>query len=403
MATKRNEGYLILAPEAVDTRTVVQSYADLSTIPLPYNGLNVYVENNDKFYYLSGNTWKPLVTLGTDYDDSWIQPALDGKVSRSGDTMTGSLDVLGTAVVYAGNFILRSSASSNQGSGGNGSGGWYLWTDGNFRSQVDAEQIVNFIGGDNISLDYNSTNNTVTINGQAGGSGFDTESDYTINGSWIFTKSLKANNFVLNSSESTIQGAGYAGWTVSVDGSDNVIASNDTIKFQAGSNVSIDWVNGDTIVINSLGGGGGGVDPSLLDSKYDKAGGLVSGTVEVTQDVLVQGVSKSTNFILNSSASSAVSGQSLYTINSVNTQLEHDKDSILMFSGTGAAQMNVALDSVYSVPVGTVVTLINNRTSTLTISKDAGVTINSAGPYTLETDESKRLVKIGTNKWYLIN
>lgn len=43
-------------------------------------------------------------------------------------------------------------------------GGWTLYTDGVSRGTVTSSEIVNLVGGSNVSLSYSATNNTITIN-----------------------------------------------------------------------------------------------------------------------------------------------------------------------------------------------------------------------------------------------
>lgn len=43
-------------------------------------------------------------------------------------------------------------------------GGWTLYTDGTNRGNISSGEVVNIIGGTNVSLGYSSTNNAITIN-----------------------------------------------------------------------------------------------------------------------------------------------------------------------------------------------------------------------------------------------
>lgn len=59
-------GFDLAAQSPLDARTVVTAYADLATIPdiQKYAGLNVYVEEQKKYYFWDGTTWKEDVSQG---------------------------------------------------------------------------------------------------------------------------------------------------------------------------------------------------------------------------------------------------------------------------------------------------------------------------------------------------
>lgn len=59
-------GFDLAAQSPLDARTVVTAYADLATIPdiQKYAGLKVYVEEQKKYYFWDGATWKEEVSQG---------------------------------------------------------------------------------------------------------------------------------------------------------------------------------------------------------------------------------------------------------------------------------------------------------------------------------------------------
>ena len=59
-------GFDLSAQGPLDARTVVTRYADLDTIPdiQKYAGLKVYVEEQKKYYFWDGTTWKEEVSQG---------------------------------------------------------------------------------------------------------------------------------------------------------------------------------------------------------------------------------------------------------------------------------------------------------------------------------------------------
>lgn len=62
MATRRNTGFYIDAPYPIDGRMRVNTFSDLSAIPIKYDRMLTHVVDEDKDYryYVDTNTWEPL-------------------------------------------------------------------------------------------------------------------------------------------------------------------------------------------------------------------------------------------------------------------------------------------------------------------------------------------------------
>lgn len=80
-------GFDLSAQGPLDARTVVTRYADLDTIPdiQKYAGLKVYVEEQKKYYFWDGTTWKEEVSQGPKGEQGPQGPAgEDGAIGPQG-------------------------------------------------------------------------------------------------------------------------------------------------------------------------------------------------------------------------------------------------------------------------------------------------------------------------------
>lgn len=80
-------GFDLSAQGPLDARTVVTRYADLDTIPdiQKYAGLKVYVEEQKKYYFWDGTTWKEEVSQGPKGEQGPQGPAgKDGEAGPQG-------------------------------------------------------------------------------------------------------------------------------------------------------------------------------------------------------------------------------------------------------------------------------------------------------------------------------
>lgn len=118
MGKDLNTVFNVLAPKPLDSRTQVSAFAGLSTIPVIYNGLKVYVVADDKEYrYYTGTGWVEWTSggggggagvwgsiTGTLSDQTDLQNALDLKFPYIGGTITGAVTVQST--VTATDFLV---------------------------------------------------------------------------------------------------------------------------------------------------------------------------------------------------------------------------------------------------------------------------------------------------------
>ena len=80
------------AEEVVNTTTILDTYANLVSLVYPGDGMFIYVKSNTTLYLTAGGEYLPIIsTVGTDN----IQ-----YVKKTGDTMTGSLEVNTTKVPF---------------------------------------------------------------------------------------------------------------------------------------------------------------------------------------------------------------------------------------------------------------------------------------------------------------
>jgi hypothetical protein len=123
MAKGLNTGLYINAPEPVDGRLKVSTYAGLALIPIVYIGLKTYVVDEDKEYryYSSGwAIWNPGVGGGSSVwgsitgsiaNQSDLILELGYKYDKTGGYVAGSVEV--RDAVTASNVILTGSSASS--------------------------------------------------------------------------------------------------------------------------------------------------------------------------------------------------------------------------------------------------------------------------------------------------
>lgn len=119
MSKSINTSFKVNAPFPLDTRTQVSTFAGLSQIAVKYEGLKVYVKDEDKeyrYYNTGWQEWSPgggggagvwgSIT-GTLSDQTDLQNALNLKFNVAGGTITGKTIVLDEVEAY--NFLIYGS------------------------------------------------------------------------------------------------------------------------------------------------------------------------------------------------------------------------------------------------------------------------------------------------------
>jgi hypothetical protein len=164
--------------------------SDLTFDVVP-SAINTSALNNDAGWTSNTGTVSSLGDLGItatstelNYVDgvtSSIQTQLNGKISEvttsnglTGGGTSSSVDISintsgatnGEVLTY-GNFGPYWSTLADS----DNYDGWDLYTDGTSRGRISSGENVNFIGGTNVTLDYSTTNNAITINSSASGGG----------------------------------------------------------------------------------------------------------------------------------------------------------------------------------------------------------------------------------------
>ena len=132
---------------------------------------------------------------------------------------------------------------------------WTLHTDGTNRGGITSGEVVNFVGGSNVSLGYSATNNTITINGTDTNTWRGVADNLT---STSTSTSLTANQGrVLKGLVDTAQATAnskdnYGKWNIAASGTSgsSAITSNNTVTF-SGSGATTVTRSGDNIIISS--------------------------------------------------------------------------------------------------------------------------------------------------------
>ena len=125
MSLHQNTNFTIHAPGPIDSRLQVNTYASLSNIAVKYIGLKTYVVDEDKEYRYLSSGWTPIEVsngggsaqwgsiAGNIADQEDLQVELGLKYNKSGGTIFGNVDVLGT--VEAVNFLISGSSAASNG------------------------------------------------------------------------------------------------------------------------------------------------------------------------------------------------------------------------------------------------------------------------------------------------
>ena len=256
-----------------------------------YGGWNLYVDTADKGNIASGEkidfkggtnitltyTTTNSNTITIDNDYTYTLP-LSANGTRGGVqigyTATGAnLPVaLSSEKMYV---ALTKSAIENQLTGNITShthsydnyGGWILYTDGTTRGNIASSEIVNFIGGTNVTLSYATTNNAITINAAG----------YTL------TKAAVEGVLTGLITTHTHSYDNYNGWDLVVDSSTPYrISSGENVVFSGGTNITLDYstTGTNTVTINSTGIAGSTLNISTLLAEgqvLGKVGGVLAG------------------------------------------------------------------------------------------------------------------------------
>lgn len=123
MAKELNTNFKLLAPAPLDARLQVSTYESLSTIPVIYHGIKVYVVEDDVEYrYYSEQGWIPWGSstpasasiwgsiAGDLADQEDLVLALDSKFNVTGGIITGEVEVQNRISAY--NFVVAGSGAS---------------------------------------------------------------------------------------------------------------------------------------------------------------------------------------------------------------------------------------------------------------------------------------------------
>ena len=306
---------------------------------------------------------------------------IDLDFAASGNTIT-----INTTAVTENNYI---TSVGDDGSGGNGTVtftrngalgdltwnashthdydkyvGWRLWTDGDARNTLLTNDIMNIVGGSNVTVSYSATNNTVTIASTATSpNNYLTNVSGDGNGTVTFARGALGNLTWDASHTHTGTYDLYGGWNLSVDDSDKGnIAANEIVNFKGGTNVALDYsVTDNTITINST---------AASDNNYlTNVSGSGNGTVTYTVDGILPNLTWDAS---HTHSYDNYIGWNLFVDSSDKGNIA--KNEKINFIGGNA------IDLVYSVTNDNTITINHNDTSTLNSSTNSnGVVIQSVG------------------------
>jgi len=122
MSIPLNTNFSIHIPKPIDGRTQVNTYSELSLIPVKFIGLKTYVVDEDVSYRYYSSGWQLVVTgggsaavwgsiTGTLSAQTDLNNKLNEKFDKIGGTISGAVTVLANTEGY--NFILAGSAASS--------------------------------------------------------------------------------------------------------------------------------------------------------------------------------------------------------------------------------------------------------------------------------------------------
>jgi len=233
--------------------------------------------NSDTVNNLTVETAVPLNAVFTDTVYSHPTQSLISQ-NTSGSTILDSIDVNNLGhVTSVGTRTLSYSdigaaASSHTHSYDNYSG-WTLYVNGVSKGTISSSEVVNIESGNNISLDYNATNNTITLsaadssyihNSQTAIS-VDTSGSTIIDSVYvnteghttsIGTRTLTYSDIGAAASSHTHSYDNYGGWDLYINGANtDKITSGENLDFVGGTDISLSY-DGSSLTINSTAGGG---------------------------------------------------------------------------------------------------------------------------------------------------
>lgn len=273
---------------ATGLTTSAYQYWTVSDVEVEPTTFNVYSKNTVKFeggdaIDLTIDTINKKITFDHEDTSSVIDITSDNSGYVVIQDISLGFDGFGHVTSGSVNTIDLASAFDNY-------GGWSLWVDSVDKGNIATGEVVNFIGGTNVTLSYNATNNAITINASGTGATTflgltDTPSTYSGAGGYLVAVNSTPNalEFIAKSSinlssfNNDLTYDNYGGWSLYVNSVDRGnIASSEIVNFVAGDNVTLGYsATNNTITINATGTGGVTSFLGLSDtpSTYSGSGG----------------------------------------------------------------------------------------------------------------------------------